>query len=351
MSQTGPLEQSFDGDEGIDFVVCRICGDHRRVISGRHLSKHDIDRETYMEEYHLTPDELIAKAFRVIQSSRRGFYPHGKSDWIAAVKKLHKQGESVFAGDLQDKHAYLYNQGVWIFGDWDKALCVAGFDPKKLRLRTFWDRDRIIKEIRGMRDQNLPLYASHVMKNHPDLFSGAQRHFRSWNKALVAAGINKKQASTSVYKSCPDVLRALRDVLENGSREDIPDMLRLQATHYFGNLRKALRAMKADQRLLRGWSKQKIISVLSRMHRSKKIPTYGKLRREFPALLSAAQAYFGSWGKALYTAGIDPNLYFVRRKWRRPRVRCYRRSCHRQKVTAHTYTEAVTDSPRIANKR
>jgi hypothetical protein len=25
-----------------------ICGDHRRVISGRHLSKHDTDRETYM---------------------------------------------------------------------------------------------------------------------------------------------------------------------------------------------------------------------------------------------------------------------------------------------------------------
>ena len=52
------------GDEGIDFVRCRICGDHRRVISGRHLSKHDTDRETYMEEYDLTPDELIAKAFR-----------------------------------------------------------------------------------------------------------------------------------------------------------------------------------------------------------------------------------------------------------------------------------------------
>ena len=88
MSQTGPLKRSFDGDDDFAFVVCRICGDHRRVISGRHLSKHDTDRETYMEEYHLTPDELIAKDFRMIRSSRRGFYPHGKSDWIAAVKKL-----------------------------------------------------------------------------------------------------------------------------------------------------------------------------------------------------------------------------------------------------------------------
>jgi hypothetical protein len=79
----------IDGDEGFDFVRCRLCGDHRRVISGRHLSKHDTDRETYMEEFDLSPDELIAKDFRILQSSRPGFYPHGKSDWIAAVKKLY----------------------------------------------------------------------------------------------------------------------------------------------------------------------------------------------------------------------------------------------------------------------
>ena len=53
--------QNFDGEEGIDFVRCRICGDHRRVISGRHLSKHNTDRETYMEEYDLTPDELMQR--------------------------------------------------------------------------------------------------------------------------------------------------------------------------------------------------------------------------------------------------------------------------------------------------
>jgi hypothetical protein len=45
----------------------------------------------YMDEYHLTPDELIAKAFRMIQSSRRGYYPNGKSEWIAAMKNLYKR--------------------------------------------------------------------------------------------------------------------------------------------------------------------------------------------------------------------------------------------------------------------
>jgi hypothetical protein len=69
----------------VDFVRCWICGDHRRVISGRHLSKHDIDREAYMEQYALSPDKLIASDFRQMQSSLPNYRPFAKKDWIAAI--------------------------------------------------------------------------------------------------------------------------------------------------------------------------------------------------------------------------------------------------------------------------
>lgn len=64
-----------------------------------------------------------------------------------------------------------------------------------------------------------------------------------------------------------------------------------------------------------GWSKSKITATLAHMHRSGEKLRYSTVRRDSPALLSAAEAYFGSWGKALHAAGIDPNLYFVYRKW------------------------------------
>jgi hypothetical protein len=41
---------------------------------------------------------------------------------------------------------------------------------------------------------------------------------------------------------------------------------------------------------------------------------------EFPALLSAAEAYFGRWSKALATAGIDPDLYLVHHTWRKAKA-------------------------------
>ncbi len=49
--------------EGLDFVRCSVFADHLRVISGRRLSKHEIDRETYMVECRLSPDQPIAKTF------------------------------------------------------------------------------------------------------------------------------------------------------------------------------------------------------------------------------------------------------------------------------------------------
>jgi hypothetical protein len=206
---------------GFDFVRCRICGDHRRVISARHLSKHGTDREEYMQEYGLSPDKLIAKDFRIIQSSRRGYRPYGKRDWVAAIKKIHKNGGTIGAGDLQHKNQNLYRLGVWIFGDWDNALRAAGINPEMARMRSFWDKKKILNELQRMRKQNLPLYAKYVMKNHSKFFHGALAAYGSWNKAVTAAGITAIPRRTRL-----GLLRELRDAME--SRSEISKELRAE---------------------------------------------------------------------------------------------------------------------------
>ena len=171
---------------------------------------------------------------------------------------MYKRDGKVFAKYLQDNYPHLYDQGVWIFGDWDNALLAAGFDPRKMRMRRLWDQEKVINGIRGMREKNLPLYARYVIKNHGTLFSSAQRQFGPWSKALRAAGVTKRQVPKKVYRSRLTTLRALRDAMERCSKEDIPQTLRLEATHYFGSLRNAFFALKKDQKLLHGWSKKKI---------------------------------------------------------------------------------------------
>jgi hypothetical protein len=193
-----------------------------------------------MEEYRLTPDELIAKDFRMIQSSRLGYYPNGKSEWIAAVKNVYEKDGKVFAGHLQDKAKHLYEQGIWIFGDWDKALHAAGFDPEKMRERSIWDEEKIIETIRAMHKKHLPLYAAHVMDNHGKLFKAALRQFGSWAKALVAAGVTKKPRTKKLYKGRLSLLNALSDAVEQHAVKNVPQALKLEAVHYFGSLEKAI---------------------------------------------------------------------------------------------------------------
>ena len=182
-----------------------------------------------------------------------------------------------------------------------------------MRLRTYWETERVINKIGFLREKGVPLYPKYVLKHYPALFSAALRIFGSWANALLAAGI---EVPDSPHDGRRGVLRALRDALEQHSENDLPEKLKLHAAYYFGSLQKAKAALKTDRRVSAGWSKAKIIAMIVQRQRSGKPLGYAAVRRDNPALVSAAEAYFGSWGNALHAAGIDPNLY-LHRKWRK----------------------------------
>jgi hypothetical protein len=108
--------------------------------------------------------------------------------------------------------------------------------------------------------------------------------------------------------------QTLRDTLDSGSKNDVPGPLKSCAVYYFGSLEKALAATNRKGVSVSTKTKTKIKTVLCRMHTAKQSLIYGQARRNDPALVRAAEKQFGSWGKALYAAGIDPNLYYVRHK-------------------------------------
>jgi hypothetical protein len=185
-----------------------------------------------------------------------------------------------------------------------------------MRLRTYWEAERVLTKIRLLRKKGVPLYPAYVLKHYAALFSAALRIFRSWPNALVAAGF---EVSGSPHDGRRGVLRALHDALEQHAENDLPDKLKLYAAYYFGSLEKAKAALKTDRRFRAGWNKRKIIAANRERHRLGKPLGYAAARRDNPALASAAEAYFGTWGNALYAAGFDPNLY-LRGKWRKRRM-------------------------------
>jgi hypothetical protein len=228
------------------------------------------------------------------------------------MKKVYKQHGNVYAGFLQEHYRNLYDEGLWLHANnWDAALRVLGFTPERMRLRTYWEAERVVKKIHLLRDNGVPLYPKYVLKHYGALFSAARSIFGSWRNALLAAGIEVPDA---VHDGRRGILRALRDACEQHSENELSEKLKLHAVYYFGSLPKAKAALKTDRRVSAGWSKAKIIAMIIQRHRSGQALGYAAARRENPALVSAAEAYFANWGNALYAAGIDPNLY-LRGKW------------------------------------
>jgi hypothetical protein len=65
------------------------------------------------------------------------------------MKAVYKQHGNVYAGFLQKHFRNLYLEGIWLNGgDWDAALRVLGFTPERMRLRTYWESERVLTKIR-----------------------------------------------------------------------------------------------------------------------------------------------------------------------------------------------------------
>jgi hypothetical protein len=200
------------------------------------------------------------------------------------------------------------------FWGWDNALRAAGFTPEQMRMWAFWDQQKLISQIQRLRKQHSPLYAKYVLDNRKKLFSAALRQFGSWREALIAAGIEIPEYA---YGSRLGSLRALDDPLHGQSTTDIPAPLKLSAVYYFGSLQTAIAAAKRERTTS---PKGRITTALSQMHREKQCLAYTKVRRDNLPLVRGAEKQFGSWGKALYAAGINSNLYYVHRQWRESKM-------------------------------
>ncbi len=92
-----------------------------------------------MEEYGFSPDQLIAKAFRVLQSCHPGFKPNSKAEWVAEIKKTYQKKGVAGLHRVQKTHFHLYLQAKWLFGGMDQGFRFIGLEPEEIRLRRFYD--------------------------------------------------------------------------------------------------------------------------------------------------------------------------------------------------------------------
>lgn len=176
--------------------------------------------------------------------------------------------------------------------------------------RRSWTRERVISAIQTRHQGGLPLHRT--WQDDRLLYNAATYYFRSWHRALAAAGL----PSRSLRKWTKErVLAALRTRLEQKRpletlwREDRG--LHSAAVAYFGGWQNAKVAAGLEATPYIRWSRQSVLEAIRRRHRKGMSMTL--VRREAPQLQSAAARHFGSWTEALAAAGLPP----TRRIWTR----------------------------------
>ena len=176
-----------------------------------------------------------------------------------------------------------------------------------------WTRERIVREILRREANGLPLTSSvgDLGVDHA-LYQAASRNFGSWRNAIVAAGLPKGRARSNSEWTPARILRVIRALSRRRSRlcaHEIREQygqLVPAARRCFGSWSKAVYAAGVDpQKLQRTsiWTRERVIEgILIRAIRSE---TLQRRRVKPRALVDAGTKLFGSWNSALAAAGVD----------------------------------------------
>ena len=246
-----------------------------------------------------------------------------REEVLEAIRTRHARGEAVVGLSLALPK--LYHAARVAFGSWREAVLAAGVPvnvPRK------WTRERVLEAIRLRHRQGPPL--AKVWQDDMGLLDAATKHFGSWRKALLAAGL---QAAPRQRWSRETILESLRAHYNRGHTAVhlIDPKLSAAVTRFFGNLDNAYEAAGLPHRPGR-WSKRRIVDTIQDYYvRGKPIQFVGFKDKR---LAAAANRYFGSWREAVTAAGLLDRMPppLIPHRWSRQAVIDAIQDWHRQGV-------------------
>lgn len=164
--------------------------------------------------------------------------------------------------------------------------------------RRRWTKKRAVREIAALHSAGKPLNLAAAWRSHGALTAAARRLFGSWNKALVATGIDPESVAKRHVWTRARLIRELRMSAINGTilAKEIPrsryNSMRALAASRFGSWRKALKAAGLRALHPMQWTKEEVLRQIRRRARIGLGLSQTETIRTDRALVSAAWRVF-----------------------------------------------------------
>lgn len=236
----------------------------------------------------------------------------------------------------------MYQAATRIFGSWRNAIVAAGMPASRARINSEWTPARIRKVIRSLSRRRQPLGTNELEERYGNFLQAARRHFGSWSKAIIAAGVDPQR-----MQRCPtwSKERVIEGILMLALRNEPLQRRFVQSrslvdagSRVFGSWRAALTAAGVGPTSLMGgvpietkeddpmasnspittsavlphlphtqWSDRQILDAVIQRVRDKQ-PVYATVvYNEYRSLYRAATRRFGNWKCTLMAAGLNPS--------------------------------------------
>lgn len=184
-----------------------------------------------------------------------------------------------------------------------------------------WNKEKVVLIIKKLHQSGEKLNTAHIRKSNPSLFYATKTHFKSWRKAIEAAGLkyskiksNRKKPRLWGKEAVIEAIEVLNQKGENLNLSNIRSRhsaLFCAARKYCGSWEKAVTAagidysfVKLQPRKKEIWSKDKIIAIIKEKHSADEKLNCSFAQKNNVSLYGAACVYFGSWKKAIEAAGL-----------------------------------------------
>ena len=236
----------------------------------------------------------------------------------------------------------MYEAARRIFGSWRNAVQAAGIAPRRVLTWERWSPAKILMMIRHLAQRKRPLTVVQMERRYGNMVSAARRHFGSWSKAVLAAGVDPTRLQRVVRWNRERVIEAiLTRALRNESlvaRLVAPRSLVDAAQRFFGSWAEAVTAAGLDVKVTvlpprrtkeprparalaprtrsprkarQTWTKEMVIAAIHARLQDHKRINAASVDCEDHELYLAARRRFDIWSNTLLAAGLDPAEYRI----------------------------------------
>ena len=260
-----------------------------------------------------------------------------REDIIRHLLEYKAQGVPLTTGKKGVRRSF-YEAARHAFGSWSNAIQAAGITSSLALARKRWSPAKILSMIRTLAQRERPLLGPQAKRRHHNLMSAGHQYFGSWNKAVLAAGVDPARLRRIARWTPERVIEAiLTRTLRNESlaaKRIKPYSLVRAGQRFFGDWKAAVIAAGLDPALTvlpprqsnqsdttktckpcakpakpRRWSKKRVVTtILARLRKNKPINSRA-LERENRPLHRAIRSYCKNWHGAMLAAGLDPAMY------------------------------------------